>query len=127
MENVKAENLDLRLRLDQLEQYSRKTNLIIYGIPFKEEENVSELIKNLATALKVPYSNSDIVACHRLPNNKGNTPPLIVQFVNHTNQEEWIRASKQGRLSSGALNMQPITQIFCDKHLIENCLGLQKH
>ncbi len=88
MENVKAENLHLRLRLDQLEQYSRKTNLIIYGIPFKEEENISELIKSLATALKVSYSSSDIVACHRFPNNKRNTPPLIVRFVNHTTKEE---------------------------------------
>lgn len=65
MDQVRDENLDLRTRLDQLKQYSRKTNLVIHSIPLQEDEKISEIIQKLASALKLPHNKLDIAASHK--------------------------------------------------------------
>lgn len=107
VDQLREENWELRQRLDHLEQYSRKTNMIIYGIPRQEGERLNDVIQKLASKLQVPYSKADIAACHRLPSKKGSVQPIIVRFINYETKEVWIRASKREKLSSEALNIAP--------------------
>ena len=57
-------------KIDNLEQYGRRENLEIEGIPFKENENINETIVNLAKKIGVPMCVNDISTAHRLPPKK---------------------------------------------------------
>ena len=64
-ENLKKIEVTQR-KLDDLEQYGRKTMLEINGFPRKEGENTTELTLSLAWKMKVDLKREDIEACHRL-------------------------------------------------------------
>ncbi|XKL66272.1 hypothetical protein PGB90_009692 [Kerria lacca] len=64
---LKAVNKELRTRMDDIDIYSRKNNVLISGIPATKEENVKETIYSLAEHLQVEVQEFQIVATHRLP------------------------------------------------------------
>lgn len=54
-------------RLDTLEQYSRRNNLEIQGVPEKNSENISKIIGDIGAAINCPLTIHDIDAVHRVP------------------------------------------------------------
>ncbi|KAI4455672.1 l1 transposable element-related [Holotrichia oblita] len=68
--------------LDEQEQYSRRNNIRIYGVPEITHENTCEVFVNLCREkLKINITNSDIDCCHRLAGKEGTNKPIIVRFV----------------------------------------------
>jgi septation ring formation regulator EzrA len=68
-------------KIDELEQYSRKINVIITGIPEKQDENLKVVVKKLAEKLEITLQDYDICAIHRLPSKtKGPTTLIIVRL-----------------------------------------------
>ncbi len=49
IEELRNENKQLKNRLEDFEQYSRKHNLIISGVPKIKDEEVKEVVKTIAT------------------------------------------------------------------------------
>lgn len=97
-----------RLQEDQneSEQYSRRANLEIHGLPFEQGEDLKDELSKLAIALKVPnFSPSDVLAIHRLPSKRDTVPVVLVRFASLSIKESWCAA--RGKLShlhqSGAL------------------------
>ena len=64
---------------DDLNQYQRKHNLEIHGIPEKEEEDLEAIVEELGKVLDVEIEYSDIDIVHRLPS-KLVPRPIIVKF-----------------------------------------------
>ncbi len=116
--NIKEENIDMKIRLEKLEQYSRRNNLHISGIPLKENEKVKELVKNLGAKMQVPIKNLDIVAAHRLPT-KSSAPPIIVRFTNRDTKTEMINASRKMKLNGEEFNYSPALPIYCEERLTQ--------
>lgn len=100
--------LDLESRLQEstrqnheLQQYTRKTNLIISGIPEEEGEttkNLREKVKKLANIMEVTLEDRDIQATHRLPayRPRGNAPRQIVVKINdYFLREDFIMAVRR--------------------------------
>ncbi len=81
MEQYGDENRQMKEKLDELEQYSGKSNLIINGISFKKDENLREIVKNVAEKLKVTVNEYYIAVAHHLLARKG-IPPIIAKFNN---------------------------------------------
>ena len=85
----KTVNLSLKRRLNQLEQYGRRDNIEISGVP----ENCQDLQGKtliLLNKINVGVSSSDIVACHPLKR-KGT---IIVRFLNRKTAEKAIKQRK---------------------------------
>ncbi|CAG2224847.1 unnamed protein product [Mytilus edulis] len=86
-QNVKIDKLTASVRLnryaiDDQNQYSRRENIRIFGIPENEGENLIDIIKDLCKAMKVTVKDSDIVICHRI-GSKGQGPsskPRIIML-----------------------------------------------
>lgn len=114
---IKEENQQLKARLNHLEQYSRKFDVIINGITKTENENLNETIKNLAEVLEVKLNPYDICGLHRLPTSKGKIPSIILCLNNLEVKGNFIRASKQKKISSDAIGVSPVNKIFVDEHL----------
>ena len=65
---LKAKSLNLEVRgakeeekLDALEQYGRKQNLEIVGIPIRHGENTNEIVKEVAQLIKFKLTNDQIL------------------------------------------------------------------
>ena len=85
--------------IDDLEQYTRKHNLEIHGIPEQTDENLAEQVIALGKAwkaLNVTTRGEDIDICHRLVTGRnGSKPrPIIVRFKSYLAKKELYGARK---------------------------------
>ena len=94
---IKAHNLKEAEKLDATEQYGRRQNLEIKGVPFHEGEDTKKIAIEVAKLLNTMLSPNEISLSHRLPARNGSSkssktsmspkddnPPssIIVRFVN---------------------------------------------
>ena len=63
-----------------MEQYGRRDNIRIFGVPETPEEDPYEKVVQVAAQTGVQIRSEDISVCHRLPARSG-PKPLIVKFV----------------------------------------------
>lgn len=85
---------DLKIRLVQSEQYSRRHHLEIGNIPNRQNENVEEIIIEVASKMKLPLEKKDIAADHRLRAGADKIPSIIVEFENRKVRDEFFRKRK---------------------------------
>ena len=64
---INNRQIETELQLDQLEQYGRRENLEIHGIPVTKNENTRQIVKDLAVSLNVELDDTDNSTCHRMP------------------------------------------------------------
>ncbi|KAG8285148.1 hypothetical protein J6590_086518 [Homalodisca vitripennis] len=71
---LKKENAELRdtvshlgVRVRNLEQYSRRQNIEIAGVPETQGENVTAVLKDVERAVGVEMKQAGVVAAHRIP------------------------------------------------------------
>ncbi|XP_039276173.1 uncharacterized protein LOC120349711 [Nilaparvata lugens] len=113
----------LKLQVADLQQHTRKNNVIITGIPVTKGENVFFILQRIAALLNIRHDKYDVSAAHRPPNrNKNNPPPIVVNFVSRLTKSEWIHARKQRKgLSAVELHNQfPNRQIYINEHLAQH-------
>lgn len=84
---LRNENMYLKNRITELEervedgeQYSKKNNVIISGVPVQPNEDASEIVKKIASKCEIQIKEWDIVAAHRLQPRKNGDIPIIVKF-----------------------------------------------
>ena len=84
-------------QIDYLEQYTRKHNLEIHGIPEKTEENLAEQVIALGNALNVTIRRDDIDICHKMVTgrNASKPRPIIVRFKSYRHKEGVIWNSQK--------------------------------
>jgi len=82
---LENELCSLKENLECNDQYNRRNNIEISGIP-TEEEKIIEIRRKT----DVEISANDIEACHRLPSKKGNKK-VIVKFVNRKKTEKCLK------------------------------------
>ena len=76
---------DIEIRLIDTEQYNRRQNLIITGIPESIKQNDLELtVIDILRSIGLQISSYEIVGCHRLykPKNSKYAAKTIVRFIN---------------------------------------------
>lgn len=138
-EELKAQNAalsgevtTLKNKVRILEQYSRKNNIEISGVPVTKNENVGKLIADVGLALGVAVQQEEISAAHRVPTFKKDRPqPLIVQFLRRSDRDAWLskfRDRKGTPLQASTINSAfPQGNIYVNEHLSpENKVFLAK-
>ncbi|KAH7949370.1 hypothetical protein HPB49_008438 [Dermacentor silvarum] len=71
---------DTKKELTGMQQYSRKTNLEIKGIPLARDEDVTSTMKAISTCIGSEIAESDIEVSHRVPSKDKEKPNIIVKF-----------------------------------------------
>ena len=75
---------DIEAKHDDLEQYTRKFNLVIHGIPEHEEEDNVANVVTLGKLLQVNLTPGDIDIAHRMNTKSKEKPrPIIARFSNY--------------------------------------------
>ena len=101
VEKVKRETQKQAFEMDKLEQYSRRENVKISGIPVREDENTNQLVVELASKVGVDLKEDDISVSHRLPQRNPNRPkPILVKFVRRDKKTALMKAKKTLRTRS---------------------------
>ena len=97
---------------DEVEQYSRRDNIIIKGVAESDGECTNDIVIDLAAKAGVTITHQDISTSHRLKNRRRNQPASIVaKFTRRDIRNEIMRKKKN-------LRRQPdCNEIFLDEHL----------
>ncbi|XP_019613642.1 PREDICTED: protein unc-13 homolog C-like [Branchiostoma belcheri] len=88
---LKSQVNDLESKLLAAEIYSKKQNLLFWGIPHEAKEDVVSKVRNFMEA-KLHVDGADsipFVNAHRLPRAKGN--PVIVKFVSQLDRDSVLQ------------------------------------
>lgn len=105
--NLKREVNDIKSHLRNMEQYSRRDNLEIVGVPYTNGENVYTILGKIATLIQIKYNSYDISIAHRLPvTSDFPNPAIIVKFISRECKAAWSKAAfaNRKRLTGAALN-----------------------
>lgn len=117
---LKEKILNLETRLDDVEQYSRRNTLEIYGIPQTANEDVVTVVKEVGKALNMGITNTMIDACHRMGKVKPDSPPpgIIVKFVRRIDMEEMLNKKRvKKELSTRHMNLGTDFPIYINESL----------
>ena len=140
---LEQENKSLKLRLDELENYSRSDNLIIHGLPEpagqsdqtlssrKSDQLTREVILDLCqNRLELNIQETDISMAHRIRRNgKDAHRPVIVHFTSRRARDDVFRA-RQALRTEPQPNTSPINinehQTQTNVHLCSHARKLVK-
>lgn len=103
-----------------LEQYSHRNNLIVYGIPEDKNENILNVVRRLASALQFEdWSTSLMDAVHRMGKTTGTRPrPIIIRFVSRLDKDLFLNKRKVRRnLKATDLGYSSENSIFVNESL----------
>lgn len=109
LEAVKSAESNTRIRTNQLttdlaelEQYGRRVNLEIQGLPVKgqpREEDICKVLEEVATDIGMDFRPSEIHNAHRLqPRNNGKPPTVIVQFHSKVVRDRWLQKGRKAKI-----------------------------
>ncbi|XP_046684798.1 uncharacterized protein LOC124370522 [Homalodisca vitripennis] len=95
-ENIKLNVRDLERKLNDLEQYSHRNNLVVYGIPEVKNEVVLNVIKRLAMAINFKDWSTNLVdAAHRMGTlGEDGERPIIIKFISRLDKDEFLQKRK---------------------------------
>lgn len=111
LENVERNNggpdvQQLRISVNNLEQYSRRQNLEIHGLPRKEHENLLHTVNELAAKLELPeLAESDVEGMHRLPARADKIPVVLIRFNSRATKEKWIKKNSSLRERQSSIRL----------------------
>ena len=99
--------------VDRLEQYSRRENVRVFGLPEgagKIEDTSAEVVR-LAADMGLHMTKENISVSHRLPGRGKGPRPVIVKFVRRSTKVEMLRAKKKLK------NVDGRSQVFVEEDL----------
>ncbi|XP_046684955.1 uncharacterized protein LOC124370706 [Homalodisca vitripennis] len=112
--------IELKCKVRELEQYSRRTNLEISGIPETRNKDTMRILRDIGTAIGVELHDTQVKAAHRVPSYKqGRAPPMVVQFQTKMQRDVWITNYKKKKdLSARRVNNAfPDTRVYINEHV----------
>ena len=125
--NVKADE-----KVDAIEQYGRRQNLEIVGVPYTEGENTNEIVTEIAKLIEVDVKPDDISTSHRLPvrsrsssddNNRKAIKfhaPIIVRFVGRDIRNKIFANRKLARnLDLEKFSVKGTERLFINENLTQ--------
>lgn len=100
-ENSNQETIDkMELDLAELDQYGRRFNLEIQGLPQQPNEDILTVMDQVAKKIGVELEPHHIHQAHRLQARRdGNPPTVLVQFYSKTTRDIWLKNGRKAKLN----------------------------
>lgn len=103
--------------LAELQQYSRRANLELKGIPKSTEKTVTEIVTALSTKVGVTLSPADIDVAHWVPTKDRNVSNIVIKFMSCAARDKLLYATKKMRLNTSDLGIAGSTPVYLNEHL----------
>ena len=115
------------LKIDELEQYGRRQNLEIVGIPETDQEDTNKIVIEVAKLLNVEIAPEQISTSHRLKSKKKrnsdddtqpSSTPIIARFVNRDIRNRLYSNRKLARdLDLKSFSVKDTQHIYINENL----------
>ena len=94
VQTLADENIKLHKKIDDLEMYSRKNCVRIFGVK-EDKTDTDAAVKEIAEKLEVPLAEKDLVVSHRV-GEKSDTKPrsIIARITNYETRHKLIKESR---------------------------------
>lgn len=90
-DSLADEVAQMKLTIESLEEYSRRSNIEIHGIPQSNNENLRDVLNNCADKFGLTRPmDGQLEAIHRIRVRAGVTPPILVRFSNRSIRDTWL-------------------------------------
>ena len=81
--NLETKVTSIEINQNMLEQYGRRNNIEVSGIPDSVEDNcLEEKNISLFTSIRIDVKSNDIEACHKIGKSRNSSKKTIVRFTN---------------------------------------------
>lgn len=118
LQKVQEQVRELDQRMLELENYSRRNNVVFYGVPESEEEDSLVLAEKLGEALEVSLKPHEVDVAHRLRSRSGKHPqPLIVRIRCRWKKQKIMQAAKVKKPTADLLGGDKKVRIYANEHL----------
>ena len=95
---LQEENQVLSQRIDDLEMYSRRSCVRIFGVS-EEKVDTDQVVKDICTELKVELKSDELAVSHRVGKKSADKPrPIIARITNYSARHELLKESKKQKL-----------------------------
>lgn len=125
---LKARVHEDSLRITAQEQYSRKKNVEIKGVPQNDRESLVEVLGKVGNAIGEPITEQDVEICHRVPvRNDAADPNIVVVFQRQAKRDAVIQKAQKARFNTEDLGFQTKQPVYVNEHLcpkIKKLLGM---
>ena len=121
VKNLENKVMSLEINGNHLEQYGKRNNLEITGIPDDvSDENLEEKVIHVLSEIQVNVSSSDIKACHRIGKSKNSSKKkkTIVQFINRKHAKKAL-INRKGltNINKYSLSLSVSNNIFINENV----------
>ncbi|XKL66088.1 hypothetical protein PGB90_009508 [Kerria lacca] len=125
LENILLKNKQLKEkiqileeRMDSIESYSRRNNIIVHGVPRQENENPLELALEICKTTGTEIESYEIDEAHRMPSrNREISPPFIIKLTNRFKKAEIMKNYKKKKITAEIWKGNSNNRIFFNDHL----------
>ncbi|CAF1216792.1 unnamed protein product, partial [Didymodactylos carnosus] len=106
------------MRVNDHDQYTKRKDLLIYGIPFQSDENITVLVIDLMSKVGLQLTKNDFYGIHRLLPSKNSEnksrQAIIVGFLRITDRNVFYSSRKKFR------EIDELKDIFINEHLSQH-------
>mgnify|MGYP000162037729 CR=1 FL=1 len=101
VKTLSEENELLKKEILDLQQYTRRDNLLVFGVPDCPDESVYQLIDKVSHTIGGMQFVQDISVAHRLPTKPGKPKPIVIRFNKRTSRDSWFQRFKEEARKDG--------------------------
>ena len=102
---------------DNLEQYTMKINLEIFGIPEESEEDTEQIILDLVKCLNVDLVPEDVDISDRMKKGNIQPRPIIVRFSNYYSKERMYHNRRKQRRVNVRESLRGAERVYINENL----------
>ena len=116
--NLQHKVIILETATNSVEQYDRRNNIEINGIPDNvEDKNLEHSVIEVFNSANIQISHNDIEDWHRIGKSKGNSKKTILRLVNRKYRKQILYNRRKFKNFDGSGIGMPNAKIFVDENL----------
>lgn len=107
----------LNQKLNNVEQYQKRQDVIVSGIPPLPSENPIETTMTLCTHMEIQLEKWELLNAHRLHKRASGDIPLIIRFNSPKVRDKMLAKAKEINLSAHIFGGNQNTKLYINEHL----------
>lgn len=121
LEQLKSKFESMEVENNNKEQWARRSNIEIYGVPERKNENLHSILQSIAEKAEISFNlSTDIDFVTRVaPKNSNNkiTKPIIVRFLSRWKKDDFLSIVRKRKLNCSDLGFNSNSPVYVNDHL----------
>ncbi|KAJ4447444.1 hypothetical protein ANN_09451 [Periplaneta americana] len=103
MKRLVQENDHLKQEVSDLQQYTRRDNIMLFGVPEIDEQSTHEVFDQISEVIGCSeLVQHDVSVAHRIPSRPGKTRPIVIRFTKTRSRDEWLQLFRNEAKNDGS-------------------------